>query len=130
MASLPNASPASQARKAAAPLARLVERRYGDRNVPVTLVLPDGERVPLSAAPEVDVLARSWRGLKALAAPELGALARAYVHDHLDFTGSARRILAIADALVGDVSHGRDSLRTKLRLFMHQRRGHRRNIQH
>ena len=130
MASLPKSSPASHAPKSAAPLARIVERRYGGRNIPVTLVLPDGGRVPLAEAPEVDVFARSWRGVKALAAPALGALARAYVHDDIDFTGSARRILAIAGTMVGDVAHGRDPLRTKLRHLVHQHRGNRRNIQH
>jgi cyclopropane-fatty-acyl-phospholipid synthase len=96
----------------------------------VTLVLPDGVRVPLSEHPEVDVVARSWRGVKALASPALGPLARAYVHDDIDFTGSARRILSIADAMVGDVAHGRDPVHARLRHFMHQRRSNRTNIQH
>jgi cyclopropane-fatty-acyl-phospholipid synthase len=130
MASLPKASPAPPTRKASDPLARVVERRYGGRNLPITLVLPDGSRVPLSDAPEIDVVARSWRGVRALAAPALGTLARAYVNDEIDFTGSARRILSIADSMVGSVSHGRDPLRTRLRHFLHQRRGNRPNIQH
>jgi cyclopropane-fatty-acyl-phospholipid synthase len=130
MASLPKASPAPRGRTRGAPLARIIERRYGGRNVPVTLVLPDGARIALSDASEADVVARSWRGMKALAAPALGTLARAYVHDELDFTGSAQRILEIADALVGDVSHGRDPIRTRVRQFLHQRRGNRANIQH
>ncbi len=129
MASLP-VPPANRNDKSAAPLARLVERRYGGRNIPLALVLPDGARVELSDAPEADVIARSWRGVRTLAAPALGLLARAYVHDDLDFTGSARRILSIADAMVGDVSHGRDPLRAKFRHFLHQRRANRRNIQH
>ena len=114
----------------AEPLKRMIESRYGGRNLPVALVLPDGGRVPLSPAPEVDVFARSWRGVKALAQPALGKLARAYVHNDLDFTGSARRMLDIAEAMVGNVAHGRDSARTKLRLYFHQRRGNRANIQH
>jgi cyclopropane-fatty-acyl-phospholipid synthase len=114
----------------APPLKRIIENRYGGKNLPVALVLPDGGRVPLSAAPEVDVVARSWRGVKALARPALGALARAYVHNDIDFTGSARRILAIADGMVGSVAHGRDSARTRLRQYWHQRRGNRTNISH
>jgi cyclopropane-fatty-acyl-phospholipid synthase len=114
----------------AEPLKRMIESRYGGRNLPVALVLPDGGRVPLSAKPEVDVFARSWRGVKALAMPALGQLARAYVHNDIDFTGSARRILNIAEAMVGNVAHGRDSARTKVRQFFHQRRGNRANIQH
>ena len=45
---------------------------------------------------------------KALASPELGRLARAYVHNEIDFTGGARRVLDIAEAMVGSVAHGRD----------------------
>jgi cyclopropane-fatty-acyl-phospholipid synthase len=130
MASLPKSSSAPRGLNRPGPLARIIERRYGGRNVPVTLVLPDGARIALSDAPDIDVVARSWRGMKALASPALGALARAYVHDDLDFTGSAQRILHIADALVGDVSHGRDPLRTRVKQFLHQRRGNRANIQH
>ena len=50
-------------------LQKLIANRYSGRNLPVALVLPDGARVPLSSAPEVDVIARSLAGLKALAAP-------------------------------------------------------------
>ena len=46
------------------------------------------------------------------------------------FTGSARRILGIAESMVGAVSHGRDRARTKWRLFLHQHRSNRRNIAH
>jgi cyclopropane-fatty-acyl-phospholipid synthase len=65
-----------------------------------------------------------------LASPALGSLARAYVHGDLDFTGSARRILGIAESMVGAVSHGRDRARTKWKLFLHQHRNSRRNIAH
>jgi cyclopropane-fatty-acyl-phospholipid synthase len=114
----------------APPLKRIIESRYGGKNLPVALVLPDGGRVPLSPAPEMDVFARSWRGVKALARPALGVLARAYVHNDIDFTGSARRALAIADSMVGSVAHGRDSVSVRLRQFWHQRRGNRANISH
>jgi cyclopropane-fatty-acyl-phospholipid synthase len=111
-------------------LQRIITSRYGGRDLPVTLILPDGARVPLSPAPAVEVIARSWKGLRALASPALGSLARAYVHGDLDFTGSARRILGIAESMVGAVSHGRDRARTKWRLFLHQHRSNRRNIAH
>jgi len=58
MNTLSNASPGPRAR-GAAPLARVIERRYGGRDLPLALVLPDGGRVALSEAPEVDVIARS-----------------------------------------------------------------------
>ena len=106
-------------------LKRMIARRYAGRDLPVTLVLPDGGRLPLSPRAEIDIMARSWSGLKALASPALGNLARAYVHDQIDFTGSARRALLMAEAMVGDIAHGRDTLRTRLRLWRHQRRGNR-----
>ena len=114
----------------AEPLQKIIANRYGGRNLPVTLVLPDGGRVPLSSNAEIEILARSWRGLKALAAPAMGALARAYVRNDIDFTGSARRALAIAEGMVGDISHGGDSLATRLKHWRHQLRSNRANIQH
>jgi len=112
------------------PLQKIITNRYGGRNLPVTLVLPDGGRVPLSSEPELEVLARTWRGLKALAAPAMGALARAYVHNDIDFTGSARRALGIAENMVGEVAHGRDSLRARWRIWRHQHRSNRANIRY
>ena len=111
-------------------LQKMIARRYAGRDLPVALVLPDGARVPLSPAPEVDVIARTLNGLKALAAPAMGRLARAYVHDDVDFTGSARRVLAIAERMVGDVAHGGDSTRGRLLSMVHHRRSNRRNIAH
>ena len=112
------------------PLSKIVESRYGGRDIPVAVVLPDGGRVALSPTPEVDVYARTWNGVRALASPELGKLARAYVHNDIDFSGGARRVLAIAEALVGQVSHGRDEVRARLRAWWHQHRSNKANIQH
>jgi hypothetical protein len=111
-------------------LQKMVTRRYAGRDLPVALVLPDGARVPLSPSPEVDVIARSLDGLKALAMPAMGRLARAYVHGDVDFTGSARRALAIAERLVGDVANGADSTRARVGWVVPQRRRNRRNIAH
>ena len=111
-------------------LKRVIESRYGGRDLPVALVLPDGGRVALSPAPEIDVIARSWRGVKALAAPALGTLARAYVHNDIDFTGSARRVLALADSMAGSLAQGRESARAKVRGLWNRHRGNRTNIQH
>jgi cyclopropane-fatty-acyl-phospholipid synthase len=113
-----------------AALQKMIASRYRGRNIPVALVLPDGGRVPLSETPEVDVYARTWQGLKALASPELGALARAYVADDLDFSGGARRVLGIAEALVGSVSHGRDRLVARGRSWLNRQRSNRSNVQH
>jgi cyclopropane-fatty-acyl-phospholipid synthase len=112
-------------------LRKLIEARFAGRNdIPVTLVLPDGGRVRLSPSPEIEVVARSWSGMKALARPALGALARAYVHDDVDFSGSARRILRIAEHMVGEIAHGRQPLRGRVRSWLHQRRSNRANIAH
>src|SRR5512144_2826050 len=114
----------------ALPLQTIIANRYGGRNLPVTLVLPDGARVPLSSQTEVEILARTWQGLKALATPAMGALARAYVRNDIDFTGSARRALAIADSMVGDIAHGKEAVVGRLRAWGHQRRKNRANISH
>jgi len=114
----------------AASLEKLIASRYGGRNLPVAVVLPDGARVPLSPRPELDIIARSFAGLKALASPAMGALARAYVRNDVDFTGSARRALAIAESMVGEIAHGRDSAGAWIRHVLHQRRSNRANIAH
>ena len=111
-------------------LQRIIADRYGGRDLPVTLVLPDGAKVPLSAKPAVEVAARTWKGLQALARPALGSLAQAYVHGDIDFTGSARRILGIAESMVGAVDHGRERLGQRVQAFFHHRRQNRANIAH
>jgi len=112
----------------ATPLQSILATRYGGRGIPAALVLPDGGRVALSSSPEIEVVARTASGLRALSAPALGKLARAYVRNDLDFSGSARRVLEVAEALVGDFAHGHDGFRARLRLWQHQRRSNRRNI--
>ena len=111
-------------------LQHFIASRYDGRNLPVTLVLPDGARVPLSAAPMAEIVARSWRGLRALASPALGSLARAYVRGDLDFTGSAQRMLGVAEGMVGSVSHGGDHARAQFKSWLNRKRGNRRNIAH
>jgi cyclopropane-fatty-acyl-phospholipid synthase len=111
-------------------LQRIIADRYGGRDLPITLVLPDGARVPLSSNPAVEVVARTWKGLQALARPALGSLAQAYVHNDIDFTGSARRILSIAESMVGAVDHGRERLGQRVKAFLHHHRSNRANISH
>src|SRR5437868_15486180 len=105
-----------------APLKRLIESRYGGRGLPVALVLPDGGRIALSPTPEIDLIVRSWRGVKALAAPALGTFARAYVHQGIGFTGSAKRALAVADSMAGSVAEGRLALGPRLPAIWRRRR--------
>ena len=112
------------------PLQKIIASRYGGRDLPVMLVLPDGGRVPLSSSTEAEIIIRTWRALKAFASPELGRLARAYVQNEIDFTGGARRILGITEAMVGSVAHGRESVRARWRTFRNQHRSNRKNIAH
>ena len=111
-------------------LQRIIADRYGGRDLPITLVLPDGARVALSQSPAVEVCARTFRGLRALTKPALGSLARAYVQGDIDFTGSARKVLGIAEAMVGAVDHGRERLSERVKTFLHQRRPNRANVAH
>jgi cyclopropane-fatty-acyl-phospholipid synthase len=111
-------------------LQKLIVNRYAGRDLPVAVVLPDGARVPLSPQPEVDIIARTFAGLKALAAPAMGRLARAYVRNDVDFTGSARRALAIAESMVGEIALGGNGARARLLGLAHRVRGNRSNIAH
>jgi cyclopropane-fatty-acyl-phospholipid synthase len=113
-----------------AALQKLIASRYAGRDLPVAVVLPDGARVPLSPEPELDIIARTFDGLKALAAPAMGRLARAYVNNDVDFTGSARRALAIAESMVGDIAHGSSGLRGYLLGLAHRLRNNQSNIAH
>jgi cyclopropane-fatty-acyl-phospholipid synthase len=112
------------------PLQKIIASRYRGRNLPIALVLPDGGRVPLSETPEVDIYARTWNGLKALASPEMGRLARAYVRNDLDFSGGARRVLGIAEALVGHVAHGGERFSARAREWVNRRHSNKANVQH
>jgi cyclopropane-fatty-acyl-phospholipid synthase len=112
------------------PLQKIIASRYGGRDLPVVLVLPDGARVPLSSAAETEIVVRSWAALKSLATPELGRLARAYVKDEIDFTGGARRVLRIAEAMAGSVAHGRETARARMRSVLHRWRSNKANVQH
>jgi cyclopropane-fatty-acyl-phospholipid synthase len=114
----------------AASLPKLIEHRYAGLGVPVELELPDGASVRLADRAEVRIVARSLAGLRALARPGMGRLAAAYVHGDLDFSGSARRMLGIAERLVGDVRHDHEAMAARMRRFVHQRRGNRANISH
>ncbi len=114
----------------ASQLERLVVDRYRGRNIPVRVNLPSGTSIALGEQAEIDVLIKTWPAVKTLATPSMGALARAYVHDTIDFTGSARQVLGVAESLVGPVGHGRESLRGRLRFWKNRQRGNRANIQH
>ncbi|HEV8503162.1 MAG TPA: class I SAM-dependent methyltransferase [Casimicrobiaceae bacterium] len=111
-------------------LHKIIANRYLGRELPIALVLPGGDRLALSQSPELEIHARTLKGLRALAAPGMGMLARAYVRNDIDFSGTARRALAVADALVGNIADRRQSVRARWRMWKHQHRPNRRNIAH
>lgn len=109
-------------------LAKLIQHRLGTLGVPVEVVLPDGGSVRLAERPDVRIVARSLQGLRALARPAMGRLASAYVRGDLDFSGSSRRVLDIAERLVGDVATSHESMAARLRVWLSQRRANQVNI--
>ena len=111
-------------------LEKLIANRYSGRGLPIAFVLPDGARVKLAPEPEFDVIARTFAGMRALASPAMGRLARAYVHNDVDFTGSARRALSVAESMVGSIDHGRNGARGRLLGIAHRLRSNRSNIAH
>ncbi len=111
-------------------LQKIITSRYQGRDIPIALILPGGGRVPLSSTPEIEITARNFAGLRALAAPAMGRLARAYVNNDVDFSGGARRMLAIAEAMVGNIAHGGISLGARLKLWRNQLRSSKANIAH
>jgi cyclopropane-fatty-acyl-phospholipid synthase len=112
------------------PLAKIIETRYGGLGVPIEVELPNGANVRLADRPEVRVIVRSLQGLRALARPAMGRLATAYVRGDLDFSGSARRMLDIAERMVGEFRHGSDPVAARVRAWLHQRRENQDNIAH
>ena len=103
------------------PLSKIVESRYGGRNIPVALVLPDGGRVALSATPEVDVYARTWNGLRALASPELGEARPGVRSQRSSISPAARGASSPSPRRwSASVTHGRDAVHAALRAWWHQ----------
>jgi cyclopropane-fatty-acyl-phospholipid synthase len=110
-------------------LERLVAERFRGRSIPIRVHLPNGNAVALADQPDIDVYIRDWSAARTLTAPTMGALARAYVHDKLDFDGTARQVLGLAESLVGDLHHGGHSVASKVRSIAHRIRGNRANVQ-
>ena len=49
---------------------------------------------------------------------------------NIDFSGTARRALAIAESMVGDIAHGPGRVQGHVKHWLHQRRSNRENVQH
>ncbi|MGV8990992.1 MAG: class I SAM-dependent methyltransferase [Thiobacillus sp.] len=76
-----------------------VRRRLEASGLPLAVELWNGKLLGSSALAAVRIRLHHMTSLKALANPNLGALARAYVEGALDLEGSARDILALGDRL-------------------------------
>ena len=84
---------------------RQVRQRLRSSGLPVAIELWTGERVSSATAPRVHVHLHKPAGLKTLAHPSLGALARAYVEGELDLEGDIRDILSMGDSLCNGTEH-------------------------
>lgn len=76
-----------------------VRRRLKASGLPLAVELWNGELLEPSTLAAVRIRLHHMASLKALAYPNLGALARAYVEGALDLEGSAWDILALGDRL-------------------------------
>lgn len=84
---------------------RQVRQRLQSSGLPVAIELWTGERVSSAGTPRVRVHLHKPAGLKTLAHPSLGALARAYVEGELDLEGDIRDILSMGDSLCNGTEH-------------------------
>ncbi len=107
-----------------------VKRRVEASGLPLMVELWNGEQVGDATNSLVRVRLHQPSGLKALADPSLGALARAYVEGDLDLEGNVRDILALGDRLcnAGDCKPKTGSEGWKW--WRHTRSKDRRNIQY
>jgi cyclopropane-fatty-acyl-phospholipid synthase len=111
-------------------LLRQVRQRLKAADLPLAVELWTGERV--GSAGEAAVLMRLHHpdGLRAMAEPSLGALARAYVEGELDLLGSVADILALGDRLCNAARQMRGSGAGDRTWWRHARSQDRRNIQY
>jgi cyclopropane-fatty-acyl-phospholipid synthase len=110
-------------------LVHQVRRRVEASGLPLAVELWNGQSLGRNPA-AVRVRLRRAASLRAMAAPSLGVLARAYVEGLIDLEGDVHDILALGERLCrADASRRqRDSERWKW--WRHTRSGDRRNIQY
>ena len=76
-----------------------VRRRLEASGLPLVVELWNGQQMGQAALAAVRVRLHRFTSLKAMAFPNLGTLARAYVEGALDLEGDVRDILALGDRL-------------------------------
>lgn len=100
------------------------------RDVPVAVRFWTGDEYQPREPARVRMELRSPRALRALSAPTLGKLARAYVEQQIDLEGSIRDVLEAGEKLCG-AERGSDERRSiNLSWVRHSTRADRRNISH
>ena len=106
------------------PLQKIIASRYGGRDLPVTLVLPDGGRVPLSPPPEVEVVRPHLERACRRSPRPRSARSPAPTSATRSISPAARGASSgIAEAMVGAVAHGRETAaRALAKRSWHQRR--------
>lgn len=107
-----------------------VRKRVEASGLPFVVELWNGECIGDAAHATVRVRLRQASGLKALAAPSLGALARAYVEGDLDLIGDVRDILALGDRLCNAGECTPQTGSDGWKWWRHTRSRDRRNIQY
>ncbi len=107
-----------------------VRRRLEASGLPLAVELWNGQKMGRETPDAVRIRLNQQTSLKALAWPNLGTLARAYVEGALDLEGNARDILALGDRLcnAGGMSPKTGSDRWKW--WRHTRTRDRQNIQY
>lgn len=107
-----------------------VRRRLDALGLPLEVELWDGRRLGQDALAAVRIRLNHLSSLKALAFPDLGLLARAYVLGDLDLEGNSRDILALGDQLCNTQKIPPKTGSESWKWWRHTRTRDRQNIQH
>ncbi|WP_324778537.1 cyclopropane-fatty-acyl-phospholipid synthase family protein [Thiobacillus sedimenti] len=111
-------------------LVNQVRRRVEGADLPLVVELWNGQQLGRRDAAAVRVKLRQAASLKAMAAPSMGALARAYVEGDLDLDGNIRDILALGDRLCNAAHAKPKPSADRWKWWRHTRSTDRRNIQY
>jgi len=85
---------------AGAQLAKLAEQVRAHDDLPLRIVLPDGEQTDFGHAPQFTLTVRNPAVLASLSQPTLGSLAEAYVEGGIDIDGDIAMAIEMASRLV------------------------------
>lgn len=109
-------------------LAQSAISRLRTRRAPLHVSFWNGTEYVPENKPLVRVAVRSPDALRALAAPSLGTLARAYVEEQIDVDGDMRDVLSVGEQICDLRGMTTQRNRSPWSLWRHTRRDDRRNI--